>query len=774
MLARISRVLALSFLLGGSALCHGMWAAQQPPRLTASAARQVDALVGIKTSKSAVQGKIDSRLFLGLLHRRGDSRLAPLTDFRFVAPEADGRVPVDVVTMPGGDKAVVGKLASLGAEVTAMSHPYRRVSARVRLEDLEVLAALPEVRKVRQAMPALTHAINVSEGDKTHGADQFRSFWGADGTGVKVCVISDGVDSLPSLVASGDLPPGIDVFSSGSGDEGSGMLEIIHDLAPGAALGFASGLPDEATLAQSILTLAGPPHDCGVIVDDISYLDESPFQDGPVAQAVDTATAAGVLYFSAAGNEGNKDDLTSGTWEGDFHASAAAAPAPLAGAELHDFGDGGLHPGGIRRRQSAAAHLGRALRHGHGPGLDRLRPLRHGRRSDHDLRRQHGRPGRRRRRRLPHRIHRRRHLRRRAPADRPGCGRHDVERPDAQPHRRPRRAHDALATSGATRGHSAVADAFSVAATPAAASFDGISAAGPYPGLFNAGNESESFTSDGPRRLLLSPTGAELTPGNRTATGGVVRQKPDFTAADGVSTAAGGLNPFYGTSAAAAHAAALGALLESLFPFSGPAQIRSLLVASAIDVEAPGTDRDTGAGILTAGVFGPLQAFLTAGAPAPIQVSGDGDPFVEPYETWSLAIPLTNQFGIDTPPAAATAITAVLTTSTPGVTIGSPASSYPDLAPGATASNLSPFVFTVTATVPCGGLLHFTLTVTYSGGPSPRSFDFSLRTGAPGTPVTFSDRASRADPGRRRPVRHGARRPGRRHPQRPGLPGPRV
>ena len=77
---------------------------------------------------------------------------------------------------------------------------------------------------------------------------------------------------------------------------------------------------------------------------------------------------------------------------------------------------------------------------------------------------------------------------------------------------------------------------------------------------------SESFTSDGPRRIILNPTGAEITPGNRTSTGGIVRQKPDITAADGVSTAAPGFNPFYGTSAAAPHAAAIAALLKSAVP----------------------------------------------------------------------------------------------------------------------------------------------------------------------------------------------------------------
>lgn len=73
---------------------------------------------------------------------------------------------------------------------------------------------------------------------------------------------------------------------------------------------------------------------------------------------------------------------------------------------------------------------------------------------------------------------------------------------------------------------------------PAAASFDGITPDGPFPRPLTAANESESFTSDGARRIILTTAGAEITPGNRTSTGGTVRQKPDITAADGVATAA--------------------------------------------------------------------------------------------------------------------------------------------------------------------------------------------------------------------------------------------
>jgi uncharacterized repeat protein (TIGR01451 family) len=738
MLGRIAFRTA-AFLLAALTFSGGLLA-QAPPKIALSAAVQLQALRGIKTTRTTVQNKIDSRLFLGLLKLRSDARLAPLTDFRFVRPQADGRVPVDiVVTSAAGIKPVVNRLTGLGGEVKSQSYAYRRIGARVRLEDLETLAGMSEVRKIRQAIPAMVQAVNVSEGDKTHGADEARGFFGVNGSGVKVCVISDGVDSLASLQASGDLPPVVDVLpgQAGSGDEGSAMLEIVHDLAPGAALGFATAVNSEASFAQNILDLAADG--CNIIVDDIIYLDESPFQDGPVAQSVNTVTGAGVLYFSSAGNEGNTDDLTAGTWEGDFSASAAADPPLLAGANLHNFGDGGNSilvefGGGNPPLLIWAEHFDLAtglastdfdlydMDGGLTTIFDASTEVQDGTGGD-DF-----------------------------PIEFIGGGTFAGERllidkfaagsTSSQPMMNlivfRGELDDNLATGGATRGHSAAAAAFSVAATPAAASFDGVTPDGPYPGLFTAANASESFTSDGPRRIILGPTGTELTPGNRTSSGGVVRQKPEITAADGVSTAAPGFNPFYGTSAAAPHAAAIAALCKSGNPAITPAALRTALTSTAIDIEAPGVDKDTGAGIIMAHAFLQAcgvtpQAFLSAGAAVPTQVVGDGDANVEPNETWSLTIPLTNDGG-----APATNISAVLTTSTPGVTILSGASAYPNLAIGASGNNQTPYTFSVGGAAVCGSTIDFTLTVTYTGGPSPQIFNFSIRTGSPGTPVTFS------------------------------------
>jgi hypothetical protein len=103
-----------------------------------------------------------------------------------------------------------------------------------------------------------------------------------------------------------------------------------------------------------------------------------------------------------------------------------------------------------------------------------------------------------------------------------------------------------------------------------------------------------------------------------------VLQKPDFTAADGVSvTGVGGFpSPFFGTSAAAPHAAAIAALVKSRNLNQTAAQVRAALFASVIDIEAPGVDRNSGFGILMA------DAAVAAAnvSPSPlVHLSGDFD-----------------------------------------------------------------------------------------------------------------------------------------------------
>src|SRR4029450_63592 len=149
-----------------------------------------------------------------------------------------------------------------------------------------------------------------------------------NGAGLKIGVLSDGVNTLAARQGSGDLPAGLTVLpgQAGSGDEGTAMLELVYDLAPGAQLYFATAFTSITSFAQNIkdLRTAG----CDIIIDDVSYFNETPFQDGQpaptntnggvVIQAVNDVTASGAMYFSSAGNSGNVTDGTAGVWQGNF------------------------------------------------------------------------------------------------------------------------------------------------------------------------------------------------------------------------------------------------------------------------------------------------------------------------------------------------------------------------------------------------------------------------------------------------------------------------
>ena len=193
---------------------------------------------------------------------------------------------------------------------------YRAIRAVLPLVTVESLASLEAVDSIRPADEAVTRKTNTSEGGTAHRARAARTTHSVTGAGIGIGVISDGVATLAARQASGDLPAQVIVLpgQEGSGDEGTAMLEIVHDLAPGADLYFATGFGGQAQFAANIEALC----DAGanVIVDDISYFVEAAFQDGIVAQGVNAAVADGCYFFSAAGNDGNLNDSTSGVWGG--------------------------------------------------------------------------------------------------------------------------------------------------------------------------------------------------------------------------------------------------------------------------------------------------------------------------------------------------------------------------------------------------------------------------------------------------------------------------
>jgi subtilisin-like proprotein convertase family protein len=692
-----------------------------------------------KASRTPTQQKMSSRLLMALRKYHQDPIFAALPDYQTLAPDADGFILVDIdITTADAIKPVLAMLGKMNAQIIYQSAGQRTIRARMPLALTELLAASPDVAYVRDADVAVTNGpnqaagvrsptiTNVSEADVTHQAMLARQLYGVSGAGEKICALSDGVDSLANSQATGDLPPNVEILpgQAGSGDEGTAMLELIHDLAPAAMLGFATGVNGASSFAQNIrdLQTAG----CTIIVDDLSYFIESPFQDNEIAQAVIDVTNAGAMYFSSAANDGNLDSNRSGTWEGDFNPNGQIDI--LSGGTVHNFGDGG-------RSDAFTSSASYVLMHWTDPfgasgndydlyvlNSDLTSVLA----SSTDIQNGDG---------TPYEF---------ISGGFDSGDRVVVFRKDGSAGRMLNviawRSTLQFATSGATRGHSAAPLAFSVAAVPAHGAWASGGPTGPYPNPFTTADMVEWFSSDGPRRIFFGFDGALLPTapaGNYSATGGVMRQKPDIAAADGTVTSVPGFEPFFGTSAAAPHAAAIAGLLKEAFPLSSTLEIRGLLQATALDIMSPGVDRSSGYGIvmpvaaLQAGNAQP-RAILTLGSHTANEVEGNGDAYIDPNETWQLYIPISN-----TGAAGSSALSATLLASTPNVQILAAASTYPDLPPGAAGVNASGFVIQLGPNAICGTSVPFTLTTVYQDTASRiAALNYTLPTGAMSSTAT--------------------------------------
>jgi uncharacterized repeat protein (TIGR01451 family) len=606
--------------------------AGQPEKVSESALQQIRALEAEKLGRSPQHRKLDSQ-FVFKLKQKQNQPIAPgVTKLQpDVQMEADGRVMVDIEA--NVSEGVLAQIRQSGGTVLSSVPQFHAIRALMTLEQVEELASRADVKFIRRAVKAQTNTGSVtSEGDVTHRANVARSTFGISGQGVKVGVLSDSIDYLANSQASGDLGdvtvlPGQAGCCSG---EGTAMLEIIHDLAPGAQLFFATAINGEASFAQNILNLRS--NGCDIIVDDVGYFDESPFQDGVIAQAVNSVTASGALYFSAAGNQGNFKYHTSSTWEGDFVDGGAAGPP--------------VNAGGGRVLSFAGTPFNTVLSYANTVNLFWSDPL-GASTNDYDmfvldstgsyvlassLNLQNGTQD-------PYEsISYVSQGNRIVIVKASGDARFlHLEASSGNP----RLGTLSISTTGATRGHSAAAAAFSVAA---------VNAAVIYPNAFTAGNQNpvEAFSSDGPRRVFFDPDGTAITPGDYSSTGGAVRQKPDLTAADGVRTTV--FYQFSGTSAAAPHAAAIAALMLSYNHNLTPNQVRNTLTSTALDIESPGVDINSGAGIVMA------DAALLALPPIPV-ISASGSTLVtencpngvvDPGETVTVALNLANSGLADT------------------------------------------------------------------------------------------------------------------------------
>ena len=579
-LASVS-VFAVALMLAGAAKAE----------IAASAKKQIAEIGALKRNLTPAEQKLSFDLLL--LERDAQHKLPDDLKGLINASAIDGNgstlVTVDGYMTPSllSSHAMRG-VEKIGGQVPSSAFATGKVRAQVSINRLLELAEQVDVKSVRTPDRYTTNVGSLTtQGYVAHGANQVISS-GVNGAGVNVGVLSDSASAarVAALIATGDLPPNTTVLpgQAGSGsDEGTAMMEIIHDMAPGANLFFATADPTEAQMATNIRTLRFAYH-CDVIVDDVTYFAEGAFQDGTIAKAVNDVTADGALYVSSAANSGNLTRGTSGTWEGDFLAGGATNSGTL-----QNFGTG-ANPVYSDTLTAATSVISLKWSDALGAAND-----------DYDL-----------------------YLLNAAgtaviaASASPQTGTQDpleiigtstsfaagdqvVVLLYAGSQRALRvdtnRGQLAIATSGSTFGHNAAASTYTMAAVYWNSAHQGAR-------LFTGGpaNPIETFSSDGLRKIFFHPDGTPITPGNYlfATNGGTTLQKPDAAAADGVTTKTPGFNPFYGTSAAAPHAAGIAALVKSANPKLTNMQLRSILDATALDNMEPGVDRDSGYGILLA------------------------------------------------------------------------------------------------------------------------------------------------------------------------------
>lgn len=450
-----------------------------------------------------------------------------------------------------------------------------------------------------EASPHVTWIGSVTtEGDAVLNADQARFKYGIDGSGVNLSVISDTFDatgSSPTVanqIANGDLPgPGnpngyitpvavLNDAASGT-DEGRAMLEIVHDVAPGASLYFHSAFNNTAgpapsqTIADAIGASALAVGAGGIVVDDVGFLTQARFQDGAAAQAVDAAYAAGVSYFSSAGNSADRATRTS--WDqavdgntvdwgsGDvlqlqipsgIHRLVVQWTDPYNSVSgphtVTDFSVDVTTPDGLTTYFTVNGQTGTGsdpyefvgINNGGGTVDIGLRLNYLGGGTSLDI--------------------------------------VQVSVYDSLVITDPNNTN-----SPTIHGHAAAAGAQAIAAHYWSSS----------PSFFGGTLTSvESFSSHGPTEIFFDTNGNPISE---------TRQTPQLAAPDGVSTTTAGFTTFFGTSAAAPHAAAVAALMQehsnNLYGSAmTPADIYNVLQQTAVDIESPGFDNLSGYGRIDA------------------------------------------------------------------------------------------------------------------------------------------------------------------------------
>jgi subtilisin family serine protease len=269
------------------------------------------------------------------------SALNKLLDSKVSSGGENDKILLDIVFTSPMDNVVAKTMFASIVGVYVINCFGATCSVYATIGNLKEIAKVDTVKFLRPPKFITSTGKVTSQGVKAMYADVASAKYSVNGTGILIGVMSDSYNCLGGAardVSSGDLPRGSTILSDYTADEciseygtdeGRAMMQLIHDVAPGARLAFRTAGRGEADVAVGIVELANIG--CDIIVDDVLYGTEPFFQDGIIAQAVDQVVAQGVAFFSAAFNNGRN------AWE----EPNGFRPVDIDGVVMHQFGTDG-------------------------------------------------------------------------------------------------------------------------------------------------------------------------------------------------------------------------------------------------------------------------------------------------------------------------------------------------------------------------------------------------------------------------------------------------
>jgi len=478
-------------------------------------------------------------------------------------------------SLPAADAAAAAA-SSAGAVIETTYDGL--IQAEVPLENLSELASSPAVGYIRQ--PRKPVAFTTSEGVADIGANAWQS-GGNNGAGAKIAVLDPGFSGYQSLVSSGELPSNVITQSfvaggdlSYGGVHGAACAEIVYDVAPGAQL-YLVNFSTDVELGNAVDYLIAQ----GVDVVSASWGFYGNFRgdgQGSVDDMVQQANAAGIIWSNASGNAAQAH------WSGHFTDSNSDSWNEFSGSDWSNDVNA-----------STGASIDFYLTWDKWPVTDQ----------DYDL-----------------------YLFWSGNTNNPVAAGDSLQNGSQPP---AEELHYTVPPGKggtyyvAIRKYSATGDAnFQLYSYPApfqyqvaAGSLGGQPADSAYAMSVGAvpvgGTAIEYFSSRGP-----------------TLDG---RTKPDIVAPDRVSTVTYGAQGFWGTSAAAPHAAGAAALVKGAHPSYTPAAIQALLESRATDLGTAGKDNTYGSGKLNLGAVPDSAPPLVTGVQPSGTVQGDSTTIVVNY-----------------------------------------------------------------------------------------------------------------------------------------------